>query len=155
MHTLKTAKTAGVIITPTDQESFEQVKQFINYLTGKGIKVSILGYVDDKKIPENFLFWKGINLISRKDLNWAGVPEVQSVNDFIDQSFDLLIDLSRPESFPVQYISSLSRSAFKIGRSGSRYEESYDLLFDINDETSLEDYIKHLSYYLNLLSNSN
>lgn len=155
MHTLKTAQTAGIIITLSDQESFEQIKKFLSYLTGKNIKVFILGYVDDKKIPESFLFWKGITLFSRNDLNWAGIPESATVNDFIEQPFDMLIDLSLPDYFPVQYISSLSRSSFKIGRFAHKNQKCYDLMFELNDEASLGDYIEHLSYYLNMLSNPN
>lgn len=154
MHTLKTAQTAGVIITPTNQESFEQIKKFLNYLTGKGVKVFILGYVDDKKIPDSFLFWKGINLFSRNDLNWAGIPETASVNDFIEQQFDMLIDLSLPDYFPVQYVSTLSKSSFKIGK----YENDksvYDLMFELHEESTLDEYIEHLTNYLNLLSNPN
>ncbi|HEX3006594.1 MAG TPA: hypothetical protein VHO90_03155 [Bacteroidales bacterium] len=155
MHTLKTAQTAGVIITPTDQESFEQIKKFLNYLTSIGIKVYILGYVDDKKVPQNFLFWKGINLFSRTDLTWAGIPESSSVNDFIEQQFDMLIDLSMDDYFPVQYVASLSRSNFKIGRFGRKNQQCYDLMFEFNTETSLGEYIEQISYYLNLLSNPN
>lgn len=155
MHTLKTAQNAGVIITPTDQESFELIKKFINFLSGKNIKVFILGYVDDKKIPENFLFWKGINLFSRTDLNWAGIPESSAVKDFIEQPFDMLIDLSLQGHFPVQYITALSRSSFKIGRFGSKNQNSYDLMFELKEEASLAEYIEHLIHYLNLLSKSN
>lgn len=155
MHTLKTAQSAGVIITPTNQESFEQIKKFLNYLTGKNIKVYILGYVDDKKIPENFLFWKGINLFSRNDLNWAGIPESATVNDFISQPFDMLIDLSLPGYFPVQYISTLSHSSFKIGRFGSKNQQCYDLMFEMDEQIPLGDYIDQLSYYLNILSDQN
>lgn len=154
MHTLKTAQTAGIIITPTDQDSFEMVKQFLNYLTKLGVKVFVLGYVDDKKIPDTFLFWKGINLFSRNELNWARVPDSAVVNDFIEQPFDILIDLSLQDYFPVQYISQLSKSRFKIGRF-SNTNQYYDLMFELNDNMSLEYYIEHLTYYLNLLSNPN
>lgn len=152
MHTLNTAKTAGIIITPTDQDSFDQIKKFISHLTSKGVKVYILGFVDDKKIPDSFLFWKGINLFSRKELNWAGVPESATVNDFIDQPFDMLIDLSTSDHFPIHYISTLSKSYFKIGRLDDSIHQCYDLMFELNDETSLNDYIDNLTHYLDMLS---
>lgn len=155
MFTLQTAQTAGIIITLKDQESLELIKKFLNYLTNINIKVYILGFVDDKKIPESFLFWKGINLFSRHDLNWAGVPQSSTVKDFIDQRFDMLIDLSSADAFPVQYISTLSRSSFKIGRAGSKNAQCFDLMFELKKETPLGDYIENLSYYLNLISKSN
>lgn len=153
MHTLKTANTVGIIITPTDQESFEQIKRFLNYLTSKNIKVFILGYVNDKNIPNNFLFWKGMSFFSRKELKWTDIPESASVTDFIDQPFDMLIDLSITEYFPVKYVSTLSKASFKIGRFGRNGEECYDLMFEIHEDASLEEYIESLTHYLNLLSN--
>jgi hypothetical protein len=153
MHTLKTAHTVGIIVTPTDQDSFEQIKRFLNYLTSKNIKVFILGFVDDKKIPNNFLFWKGMSFFSRNDLKWTGVPESASVTDFIDQPFDMLIDLSLANYFPVKYVSMLSKASFKIGRFGKNDDECYDLMFEIHEDASLEEYIESLTHYLNLLSN--
>jgi hypothetical protein len=154
MQTLKTAQTAGIIVTPSNQDSFDQIKTFLNYLTGLGVKVFVLGYVDDKKVPDTYLFWKGITLFSKNDLNWACIPVSPVVNDFIEQSFDMLIDLSVHDYFPVRYISNLSKSRFKIGRFADA-DKCYDLMFELNDNPSLDYYIEHLTYYLNLLSNPN
>jgi len=154
MYTLKTAQTAGILITPSNPDSFEQIKEFLNYLTKTGVKVFVLGYVDEKKVPDNFIFWKGLNLLSRNELNWAGIPESPVVSDFIDQPFDMLIDLSLHDYFPVQYIANLSKSQFKIGRFANS-NNCYDLMFEINEDSSLNYYIEHLTYYLNLLSNPN
>lgn len=154
MYTLQTARTAGIIITLNDQESLELIKKFLNDLTNQNIKVYALAFVDHKKIPESFLLWKGINLFSRKDLNWAGIPKSPEVKDFIDQPFDMLIDLTSDDSFAVQYISTLSRSKFKIGRTGNN-AQCFDLMFELKKETPLGEYIENLSRYLDLLNHAN
>jgi len=113
-HNFESAKTAGILFTPTDQVSFEQIKQFLSYLSTYKLQIYVLGYIDSKTIPESFLFWKGINLFSRKELGWMFIPKSTIVTDFIDKPFDILFDLSMTDFFPVQYISRLSKSKLKL-----------------------------------------
>jgi hypothetical protein len=150
-HNLETAKTAGIIFTPTDQISFEQIKQFLSYLSVFKLQIYVLGYIDAKIIPESFLFWKGINLFSRKDLTWSMTPNTPLVNDFIDKPFDVLLDLSLSDYFPVEYISRLSKSKFKVGRFTTKHN-SFDLMFDIENEKKLEAYLEHIKNYLCLIN---
>ena len=153
-HNFDTAKTAGILFTPTDQASFEQIKQFLSYLGTYKLQIYVLGYIDSKTIPERFLFWKGINLFSRKELGWSSVPKSPVVTDFIDKPFDLLLDLSMSDFFPVEYISRLSKSKFKIGRYTTDHT-SFDLMFDLNNTNQLELYLDHIKHYLNLINKHN
>ncbi len=150
-HNFETAQTAGILFTPTDQVSFEQIKQFLSYLSTFKLQIYVLGYIDSKVIPESFLFWKGINLFSRKDLGWMLIPKSLVVTDFINKPFDLLFDLSMNDFFPVEYISRLSKSKFKVGRFTSDHK-SFDLMFELNQTNKLETYLEHIKYYLNLIN---
>ena len=150
-HNLETAKTAGILFTPTDQASFEQIKQFLTYLGNYKLQIYVLGYIDTKIIPESFLFWKGINLFSRKELGWSMVPNTPVVNDFIDKPFDVLLDLSLDDFFPVEYIARLSKSKFKVGRFTESHD-AYDLMFEIEKGNTLDNYLDYIKKYLNLIN---
>ncbi len=150
-YNFDSAKSAGILFTPTDQVSFEQIKQFLNYLSTYKLQIYVLGYIDAKTIPESFLFWKGINLFSRKELGWTLVPKTHLVTDFIDKQFDLLFDLSMSDFFPVEYISRLSKSKFKIGRYTLNHG-SFDLMFELNNSNQLEVFLDHIKHYLNLIN---
>lgn len=152
-YNFESAKTAGILFTPTDQVSFEQIKQFLNYLGNYKLQIYVLGYIDSKTIPESFLFWKGINLFSRKELGWTLIPKSHLVTDFIDKQFDLLFDLSMDDFFPVEYISRLSKSKFKVGRYTSGHR-SFDLMFELNKTNKLEVYLDYIKHYLNLINKS-
>jgi hypothetical protein len=153
-YNLETAKTAGILFNPTDQTSFEQIKQFLTYLGNYKIQIYVLGYIDDKTIPESFLFWKGINLFSRKELNWTMIPKTPVVTDFIDKPFDLLFDLSLTDHFPMEFIARLSKSKFKIGRFTEAHD-SYDLMFELDENQKLEDFLDHIKKYINLINRPN
>jgi hypothetical protein len=150
-HNFDSATTAGILFTPTDQVSFEQIKQFLNYLGTYKLQIYVLGYIDSKTIPESFLFWKGINLFSRKELGWMMIPKSTVVTDFIDKPFDLLFDLSMTDFFPVEYISRLSKSKFKIGRFTTSHD-SFDLMFELDHSNKLDNYLEYIKHYLNLIN---
>jgi hypothetical protein len=153
-HNLETAKTAGILFTPTDQFSFEQIKHFLSYLGEYKLHIYVIGYIDANTIPESFLFWKGINLFSRKELSWSMIPKTTLVNDFIDKPFDVLLDLSLNDFFPVEYIARLSKSKFKIGRYTMDHN-AYDLMFDIHEDNNLDAYLDNIKKYLNLINKRN
>lgn len=153
-HNLETAKTAGILFNPTDQTSFEQIKQFLSYLSNYKLQIYVLGYIDNKTIPESYLFWKGINLFSKKELNWFMVPKTPVVTDFIDKPFDVLFDLSLTDHFPLEYISRLSKSKFKIGRF-TEVHDSYDLMFELNKDHKLDEFLEYIKKYINLINTPN
>jgi hypothetical protein len=150
-HNFESAKTAGILFTPTDTFSFEQIKQFLAFLNNQKIQIYVLGYIDNKTIPESFLFWKGINLFSKKDLNWKCIPSTPIVNDFIDKPFDLFFDLSLQDYFPVEYIARLSKSKCKIGRYTEKHE-TYDLMFELTENQKLDSYLDNIKQYLALIN---
>lgn len=150
-HNFETAQTAGILFTPTDTVSFEQIKQFLTFLTNHKLQIYVLGYIDNKTIPESFLFWKGINLFSKKELNWKMIPNTPLVSDFMDKSFDLLFDLSLQDYFPVEYIARLSKSKCKIGRFTQKHT-SYDLMFELDESQKLDAYLENIKQYLALIN---
>lgn len=150
-HNFKTAQTAGIIFNSPDEKSFEAIKDFLSFLTQNEIKVIALGYIPLKKIPENYLMRKGINFYCKSDLNWYYKPKNEIVEQFINQEFDILFDLSIQQYFTVKYVGSLSKASFKIGK---QTENAYqDFLIDINKNNTVDYLIEQIKHYINILNN--
>lgn len=150
-HNFNTAKSVGILFSAPDEQSFSVIKEFLSFLSQKEIKVTALGYIPSKKIPQQFLMRKGINLYCRTDLNWYYKPKNELVNQFIDQEFDILFDLSMHDYFTVNYVGSLSRATFKLGKQS---ENAYpDMVIDISKIKTVEYLIEQIKYYLNILNN--
>ena len=141
------AKSVGVLCSPQDEMSTEHLKNFLYYLSQKGIQYSVFGYFDRKNIPENFLYWKGMDFITHKDLNCFFIPKNPIVDKFILEPFDMLINCTVTQHFPVEYISQLSVAKCKVGI--MREDEScYDLMIDIQKNRTIEYFLKNLEVYL-------
>jgi len=130
---LKNAQNIGILYNATEYVSFEIIKEFTKQLSQNISNVSILGYVDSKKLIDHYLYRKGFDFFSRNDLNWYYKPISAVAEAFIKKPFDLLIDLSLEPCYPIQYIVALSPATFKVGKF-SPDEKYLDLMIDTEKE---------------------
>jgi len=141
------AKYVGILCSPQDEVSTGYLKTFLHSLSQKGIKYSVFGYFDGNDIPENFLYWKEMDFITRKDLNFFFLPQTPIVNKFINEPFDMLISCNIANYFPIEYISQLSVARCKVGIM-SENESCYDLMIDIKKNPTFEYFLENLQKYL-------
>lgn len=138
---IKEAKTIGILFNATHQISFEIVKAFVKDLSTKTNSVDVMGFVDSKQLIDHYLYRKGFDFFTQSQLNWYYKPTVQNVEKFIAKPFDILIDLSLDDPFPIHYIIACSMAKFKVGRF---YEgqECLDFMIDMEKEKEAMDKIR-------------
>ena len=153
LYDFASAKTVGVLCMPQDEASTIQLKEFLHYLSRRGIKYSVFGYFDGAVIPENFLYLKDMDFMTQQDLNFFFVPTSSAALKFIQEPFDMLVNCCLSEYFPVEYMSQMSIASCKVGikREG---ESGYDLMIDVAKNRTIEFYLKNLEKYLSNLSNT-
>ena len=127
------AKSIGIIYNATEYVSFEIIRNLVKDLSQDARKVAVLGYVDSKKLIDHYLYRKGFDFFSKNELNWYSRPVSPVVEEFIKEPFDLLINLSLEDYFPIRYITALSPARFKTGRF-SPDDVYLDLMIDIEKE---------------------
>jgi hypothetical protein len=128
-----TAQHIGIIYNATEFISFEIIRNLVKDLTQDSRKITVLGYVDSKKLIDHYLYRKGFDFFSRNDLNWYSRPVASVVDRFIAEPFDILINLSLKDYYPIRYISALSPASFKAGIFSP--DEMYlDFMIDIEKE---------------------
>jgi hypothetical protein len=145
------SSTVGVLFKTDNLLDFESVRKFLLYLHEKQNQVFAIGFIDNKKIPDYFLMKKGFNFFTRKELTFFFIPKSKVVDDFLEKQFDILIDLSTDNSFPLQYISSMSRSKFKIGRSANG-SKCFDLMIDTEKNNKVDFLVEHIKHYTAILT---
>jgi len=146
------AKYIGVLCSSLDEANTAHLREFLQYLSQRGIKYSVIGYFDGKNIPENFLFWKEMDFFTRKDLNFFYIPQSPMVGKFISEPFDMLINCNIAGYFPVEYMSQLSVAKCKVGIKRED-ESSCDLMIDIQKNQTIAYFLKNLEIYLTNLKN--
>lgn len=125
------ASNIGIIYDATDPGSFSIIRDFAQKLSGSGINLTVLGYVDSKELSEDYLLRKGYDFFCRQQLNWYFRPVSPVTDKFLNEKFDILFNLSLEQRYPVQFITALSPAKFKAGRY-SADDSLLDLMIDIS-----------------------
>src|SRR4030042_3835237 len=71
---IKNAQHIGILYNATEYVSFEIIKEFTKKLSQENSTISILGYVNSKKLIDHYLYRKGFDFFSQNDLNWYYRP---------------------------------------------------------------------------------
>ena len=150
IHNFTTARSAGILFSCRNEDEFEAVKEFKQFLESEAIETAVLGFVDDAEVPDHYLLRKGFQFFCQKDLKWSKVPGVLFVREFSQKRFDILFDLSLEDLFPVKYVLKLNPAAYKIGRLVESHKE-YDLMIDIDKDTSIPYLIEQIRHYLSII----
>lgn len=137
---LDSATTSGILWETDQLESFERIEK---ELKNAGIASTGLCYFPQKMA----LIPNGINGFSKKQTTWNEIPNTAVAKDFIQQKFDILIDLTGQKHYPIIYLTALSQANFKIGYAG-RSKNYFDLNIDFRETPQTSQLAEQILYYL-------
>lgn len=152
IQNLNDAKTIGIIYEASDEKIHYVVCDFVRYFQENLKVVKAIGYVNFPRLPHYCFPKLSFDYFTRKDLNWYYKPGTQRVQDFIKEEYDIVIDLTMKDNFPLQYIAGLSHGKFKVGRYGSKYSGIYDFMLNVDSSITIEKFIKECIHYLSILN---
>ncbi len=146
-HNMSSAKQIGILFDTNQKENNSIVSSFYTDLKKQGYKVSAAGWYQGADVPKKPLNTIDFIYFSELDSNWKGIPQTHEISEFFNREFDILFVLTQSEELSVQYISSLSPSAFKVGAKGN-YAEYLDFMIELKENASIKDLIRDSITYL-------
>ena len=149
------AKSVALIYKEKDESFFILVKQYVKFLKAEyGIReVMAMAYIDNKKtVPHYHLHRLKFDYFTRAELDWRLDPKCDHVAHFTNMEFDILIDLDRETTLPLQLVLAKSKAKFKVGYHNSKNEVLYDMMLKTDVHTTFDTYIAQVNHYLNLIN---
>ncbi|MDD2636033.1 MAG: hypothetical protein PHW82_11095 [Bacteroidales bacterium] len=128
---LKKAKSIGIIYNATKQEDFIIVKDFVYKLKEIVPNVQAMGFVNTKELSDFHIQPLEFSFFCNSNLNWYYKPHENSVDEFVKQKFDILIDLNLKELLAVRFVLAESTALFKTGRFCNIEPNYYDLMIKL------------------------
>ncbi len=149
VNNIENATTVGLIFHADSEENYKIISRFILQIKKEGVKeIKILGFVNAKNLPSYLSPKLGQNFMLKKDLNWHLKPVSNSALNFIYDPFDILIDLTTENIFPLKCILGMSRAHFKVGRGEDEKNILLDMIINTEKAKGLEELAKQILYYL-------
>jgi hypothetical protein len=152
MTNLQEAQRIGILYTLNEMPDYERVSDFVAKLQIDHKEVEALGFVKNKNLVQRFLPKLSFGFFSKRDLTWFYKPIHTQVRYFIEKEFDLLIDLSLQDSFPLKYISGLSNALLRVGKFSEENTAYYDLMIDTKSTMTSDEYLGQIQHYLTIIN---
>jgi len=143
----------GILYDATDRDTFADFCEFYKDLKDSHKSPVSLGYIDFKETlsfhplarPEADYFFKS-------QVNWLQKPNSAVVDNFINEPFDILINLTLQDNYSLDYIAAVSKAGLKIGRAQSAVAFCYDLTFQLDESADLKTFAYTIVHYLSQIN---
>ncbi|MCX6254205.1 MAG: hypothetical protein NTV31_06970 [Bacteroidia bacterium] len=146
-------KNIGIVWDASKTDEFAALSRFYQKMHERNIEVKILGFFAGKNLPDQYTAIRYLTCIRKKEINIFYHPVSSETNNFINNRFEILIDINFKKLFPLQYISSLSNAGFKVGLFESEtIDTPFDLMMEIKKPVDVENYLNQVVHYLEMIN---
>jgi len=148
----KTVRNIGIVWDATRPAEFTCLNRFHQKMQDLKIDVTILGYYPGKDLPDQYTAIRYLRCIKNNEVNSFYHPYSSETRSFINNQFDILIDINFEKLIPLLYLTSLSRARLKVGLSDNSTAESpFDLMLEIKKPVDIDTYLVQVIQYLEMI----
>lgn len=149
---IKEAKTIGILYLANDAEVLELVKRYVKHLHQYPVKISTLGYYKSNELHHDLTPKLEFDFFCKKDLNIQLRPNCSVFENFVENSFDILIDTSVEEDKSIRFATIESKAKFKVGFADLPYANCFDLTIQLPEKKNIRELMKNIDRYLHLIN---
>ena len=150
---INSVRKIGLVWDASNPNDFKNISAFYTKMGQRGINVKVIGFYDHKELPGEYTAIHYFTCLKRSDLNFFFRPSTPECDAFIDEKFDVLIDINFKRIFPLHYITSMSRGSIKVGLHTDDSSAPFDLMID-KREPAVNDYLEQVVHYLEMINNT-
>ncbi len=151
VHNFDTAESVVILFDAQIHNAFHIVWEFRGFLKDKGVNCTIYGYINQKEIPQDMLFWKDIHVITKRNLNWYMQPGGEAADLFQHENPDILMDFTSDQRIELQFLVQLSTARFKIG-CFTEEKNDYDLMIKLSEQNDMSYLAEQIKHYVSILN---
>ena len=143
----------GIVWDASKTDEFPSLSRFFQKMHESKTDVKILGYFPGNNLPNQYTAIRYLSVIKKDELNFFYHPVSHETIAFINNRFDVLIDLNFKKLIPLQYISSLSNAGLKVGLFEPETRNTpFDLMMELKNPVKVEDYLNQVVHYLGMIN---
>ena len=145
------ANEIGIIYNAENLQNEQKVQQFASDLRNEGKKVHLLGFINQKEMPNKRNQQISSELFLNTNLTFFNLPNPEKIGRFIDIKFDILFNVYNEETLALQGISVLSKAKYQLGAQMNLATKLFDLTIDTGRNKDLYFLAKQMEHYLKVI----
>lgn len=136
----------AILIDASQSVNVLSLLKLANELGVKSDRMKIMGYKEDQKeIADD----KDAAYYNDKSFSVNGAIKSQSLNDFVNKEYDVLINFYNEEKLALNYVAAASKAKFKVGYANIDHRINDLVIGQTDDDLNL--FIAELKKYLKIL----
>lgn len=147
------ASSIGIIFAMESEDDYRFINNLIHQPAFANKNFKVIGYLPDKEVPNFYMTKLKVDIFTKRDINFFGLPVKPVIEEFILSKFDLLIEFSSNDYLPLDYIAGRSHAHFKAGRHREPMIKVFDFLVKKSDGMQNAVFYKTLMDYLQTINN--
>jgi hypothetical protein len=149
-------RSIGIVWDASNPSEFSTLSRFHQKMEEMKIDVMILGYFPGKNLPDKYTAIRYLRCIKKNEINSLYHPNSSETISFINNPFDILIDINFDKQFPLTYVTSLSKARLKVGQYDPEVKDSFtDLMIELKKPVDIESYLNQIIHYLEMIKDKN
>ena len=148
---IEDAKSMGMLCEIRSKDDYNSLVEIIDFLKKEYAipNLKILAFYPLKDEPFFLKSRLGLDFFTLEDLNYYGLPNNSIVRNFMNETFDILIDLTQKRIVPLRLVLLFSKSPFKVGSFSNGKKPFYDLMIE-TDPADYKEYVNQVTNYLKI-----
>lgn len=145
-------KKIGIVWDASNTGEFAGLSRFCQKMNERRIEVKIIGYFDGKDLPDQYTAIRYLTCIRKHERSFFYLPVSSESTSFINNQFDILIDINFKKVLPLYYISAMSAAFFKVGLyEPDSKETQFDLMMEMSDPVDADNFLNQTLQYLEMI----
>jgi hypothetical protein len=132
----------GILYDATNDKDYETIKQYVKNIRSQQKEILALGYVNEKKLPQNKFAQYGLDFFTRQNFRFNLTPNNVIISNFINEKFDILINAGSNDIFPLRFISATSHARFRVGRFDDKNTFCYEMMIHTPEQTGIKEFLE-------------
>lgn len=140
-----------VNVTLSNPKDLIMLTEFIGKLEELGKKILVIEINFGKKAEQMFNETTQSIFVSRKHVNWLGLPAKELLKEINSQKLDLLLDFDTSDTLTARFIAGFSNAATRVGLFDEEFKANYELSIESPRSIKLKSLIASYEQYLKMV----
>ncbi len=138
----------GILFYARTEAEMVAVTDLISFLWEHKKTSIILGATIGFPVAKSRLTNMNFTQLKEEEFDWRNIPRGYRILNFLDNDFDILIDLTQEDYLPVTYLLALSKSKIKVGRYDRNSHGLYHFMLDTWQKPDIFNFTDQVKQYL-------